>query len=193
MELLTEFPGLTRIDEAQAFGCVVEFAVFAVAPEAVLDKKFHLRAARAISAFQELPEQEPADIFRDPNCAANIVLDEKAGKAIKVAEFLGSDGNLKTLGLKERPQSREVSGGFAYAFADPPYPLTCPFASADKLFQSLNKELFASFADPVRLFEWNAPQTEYFAMGREWWGTYLWTVSVSRRSQIIAVAASASD
>ena len=64
---------------------------------------------------------------------------------------------------------------FCHAFLNPPYP-----------------PRFGHSAD-IEAYEWNTDYSDYFDDGREWWGTYFWTVYSPQNGLYTGIMGSATD
>lgn len=82
--------------------------------------------------------------------------------------------------------------GYGYAFGSPPYGLQATEEEASRLFNAINDALFGHGAT-LEIMKWSTDWSTYFASGREWWGSYLWTVKSSARPYIVALGASQTD
>jgi hypothetical protein len=118
------------------------------------------------------------------------------GQRVTPDAFLGSGWDRKS---RHATDDCEMTG-YAYAFFKPPHGLRNPGArpvfskaAAAELFRSVTDALFDGFSDSLTIFEWSADCSNYFDAGREWWGTFFWTVEVPRRNWIVGVAASTTD
>jgi len=103
------------------------------------------------------------------------------GTRIGLSQFLGS-------GFKERLEE-EIA--YVHAFSAPPYPMQTE--QMDVLFA----EMSAAFLDDLRadleIYHWSTDWSDYFKEGREWWGTYLWSVHRPGARQITVILGSATD
>lgn len=115
-----------------------------------------------------------------------ITLDEFIGPIWdrEGGQFLVADG---------RHLSGNDSVGYAYAFYAPPYNLSCPAGEAADLFRELTGALLGGFDEPLFVCEWATDCSNYFDAGREWWGTFFWTVESRDTGRVIGIAASATD
>lgn len=93
-----------------------------------------------------------------------------------------------------RGHSSHVGEGLIYAFTDPPYGLgaVAP-ADAGRWWEVIGRELFSSFRGELEIARWSSDWSTFFDPGREWWGTFWWTVVNRERGWIVVVAASSTD
>lgn len=89
-----------------------------------------------------------------------------------------------------------ITQGFAQAFTTPPYNLvrknTSPL-ELNKLFLSIIVQLFDIFNEKAVIFQWSDDWSNYFDAGKEWWGSFLWTVHNTSQNYMVGVAASTTD
>lgn len=111
------------------------------------------------------------------------------GRPVTVPEFLGPSWNPEQACFV--PSDERT--GYAAAFRDPPYPLRRSQVEALELFRAMTESLFAGFREPLAVYEWSTECSNYFDAGREWWGTFFWTVGVLGASSIVGVVASTTD
>ncbi|MDF1660714.1 MAG: hypothetical protein P1V97_03025 [Planctomycetota bacterium] len=88
----------------------------------------------------------------------------------------------------------EIGEGFAYALSNPPYNMRysdpCEF---NTLFQGLCFALFGGLSEELIIYRWDTNWSNYFDAGREWWGTFLWTIQRPGSSSISVIAGSTTD
>jgi len=82
--------------------------------------------------------------------------------------------------------------GYAYAFGSPPYGLQATEQEASALFNAINDALFGHGAT-LEIMKWSTDWSTYFAAGRAWWGSYLWTVRSSARPYVVVIGASQAE
>jgi hypothetical protein len=85
--------------------------------------------------------------------------------------------------------------GYARAFSDPPYGLSIrSLVKIERLFLDMWRELIGSFEPAeVEVYSWTTEQWSYWDAGREWWGSFLWTVRPPGDRPWVGIAASATD
>lgn len=96
----------------------------------------------------------------------------------------------KTKELKKSRSSIQIPEVTPYwfAFLDPPYPNS--YILSD--FIKLNKVLFP-FPDSCEVYRWKDDFSDYFEMGKEWWGTGCWSVYDFVTKSFVVIAASLTD
>lgn len=121
------------------------------------------------------------------------------GTRISAAEFFGSGyaGGTLVPNVEEHYSTFGDELDFTRAFCDPPYGLHGNYkrlARADlvELFEAVVQEVLDSPGDSTEIWSWSTDWSDYFAPGREWWGSACWTLD-SRDGSIIAVLASTTD
>lgn len=94
-----------------------------------------------------------------------------------------------------RVRAPELSGdgGLAYAYLYPPYNLHAENATRNSLFFGLLDQLLGGQRGDYVIRRWSAACSNYFDAGREWWGTYFWTVYPRGTRRIIGITGSATD
>jgi hypothetical protein len=152
---------------------------------------------RQTDAYFEALIRKPdyKDRRRDEFFRMTVNPDLLTGRVITVENFLGPWWDCRT---KRLARTRQVvygadMVGYAYAFFDPPYNLRCGDTEAAQLFCELTDVLFAGFPDSLIVYEWSTGCSNYFDAGREWWGTFFWTVEVPASDRLIGIAASTTD
>lgn len=88
----------------------------------------------------------------------------------------------------------EVGEGFAYAFSEPPYGMSSGGPKdLNTLFHGLCFALFGGLSEDLNIYRWETDWSNYFDAGREWWGTFLWTIQRPGSSNIAVIAGSTTD
>jgi hypothetical protein len=113
-----------------------------------------------------------------------------------------SDPPLATL-----DQMRIVSGGcqvpevgaggqFAYAFCQPPYPLSGRPSEVQALFAEIRDHILPP-GKQAAILDWSSPElprvSPYFEQGMEWWGVFLFSIHVPALKRLTLIAGSATD
>ena len=121
------------------------------------------------------------------------------GDRVSSAEFFGSGyvGGTLVPDIEEHYSMFGDELDFTRAFCDPPYGLHGRYkqlARSDlvELFDAVVQEVLRSPGDSTEIWSWSTDWSDYFAPGREWWGTACWTLD-SGEGSIIAVLASTTD
>ncbi|HEY4371118.1 MAG TPA: hypothetical protein VGN52_04195 [Burkholderiales bacterium] len=83
--------------------------------------------------------------------------------------------------------------GLVYAFAEPPYNLQLSAEETDALFHEIVQAYLGGLDERLEIFAWPADWSAYFDDGREWWGTFLWSVYRPGESHITVILGSATD
>ena len=83
---------------------------------------------------------------------------------------------------------------FCHAFLNPPYPPRFGHSAREtgQYFLGFCRRLFGNPAD-IEAYEWNTDCSDYFDDGREWWGTYFWTVYSPQNGLYTGIMGSATD
>jgi hypothetical protein len=83
--------------------------------------------------------------------------------------------------------------GLSGAYHDPPYGLFGERAEHNALFFDMLDHFFDGMQGSFTIFAWSDEASSYFDDGKEWWGTYFWTVHRNGSDRIVGVAASTTD
>ena len=114
------------------------------------------------------------------------------GQPISVDEFIGPR-NSRSDGFQQRSQNGfyygSVSSGFAFALMEPPHGIKNP----RECFLEFKRVVFSDFPDEMTVYAWETDGPSYFDAGREFWGTFFWTVQVSSKDPIMAIFGSTTD
>lgn len=81
----------------------------------------------------------------------------------------------------------------SHAFLDPPYPLSGTSNEQSAAFFTWLDMLFDGLQGDCVIFRWSDASSNYFEEGRDWWGTYFWTVHAAGTDRIVGLVASTSD
>lgn len=91
------------------------------------------------------------------------------------------------------PVRTHWNGSLADAYLDPPYGLSGPPAERNAAFFDALDLLFDGLRGDCTIRRWSDASSNYFDDGRDWWGTYFWTVHAAGTDRIVGLAASATD
>jgi hypothetical protein len=120
----------------------------------------------------------PASMFS----RVTVIPPGPVGRQITVQEFENGDG-----------QSGFATPGYRGAFQFPPYSLSPENKEAEQLYAEVNRAFFGDLNRVTELFTWSTEWSNYFDLGHEWWGAFLWTARPAPDGPIIWVAASSTD
>ena len=138
----------------------------------------------AVEFMKELGRKWSYQIACDPDIAIATPID--------TPRFLGRHYNLATRTLSFCTDAFGDDEGYAYVFGSPPYGLEATEAEASQLFNAINDALFGERSE-LEIMQWSTDWSTYFALGKQWWGAYLWTVRSSQREYVVALGASQTD
>lgn len=130
---------------------------------------------------------------------------EPIGEQISVAEFVGFDYQKQSVNVKDY---RDYD--LAYALLEPPYGLRLEIDAkhgSEEYYELQAKEftnlyrmflndflLFSKYSkDDFIIYSWSDDWSNFFDAGKEWWGTYYYTVYNKRNNTIIVLGASETD
>jgi hypothetical protein len=90
----------------------------------------------------------------------------------------------------------DQDGQFAYAFANPPYPLKGPSDQIQQVFDDVRRTLLPP-GDACVITDWTSSDldevSDYFAAGKEWWGMFLFTIRDTTTGRMTVIIGSATD
>jgi hypothetical protein len=134
--------------------------------------------------------------------------DRSSGQLLKHGDYRTDDGReLKNPKLAELEGVKLMSGAspgpepgaggqFAYAFSNPPYSLH----ARPREVQALFDEICGFILPPLQwseILDWSSPRlpdvSDYFEMGMEWWGVFLFSIHVPALERLTIVAGSTTD
>jgi hypothetical protein len=144
----------------------------------------------------------------------DFTLLKSSGKEITVSEFIGNAVTLEK--HKERlqrlPESaiyynyckpykeRTMGSGFTYAFFESPYGISIKRKREAERDNYTNGKFFFEFCyalftdlSQIEVYEWSTDCSNYFDIGKDWWGTFFYTVYNPLRDCYIGIVASESD
>ena len=177
------------LNDFDAAGVPMEFA-FLPRDIAVDEPQRHREAAvagmrllaRRLDCYFEhlaISQQTPREIYW------KLTIDEMplAGESIPVDEFLGAG-----LDVAENDRLQVAHRGFVYAFTTSAHPVR----NASAHLRTAITEVLDDLTGAV-IWQWNDGWSNYFDAGKEWWGTFCWTIEIPRRNRIVFAAASTTD
>ncbi|RVT97129.1 hypothetical protein EOD42_09905 [Rhodovarius crocodyli] len=134
--------------------------------------------------------------------------DAAQGLLLKRGEYVTADGvtlvnppftllegvRIRT-GMGQVPEMG-AGGQFAYAFAEPPYPLTAPPGEVQAAFAGI-RDFILPPGQAAEILDWSSPElarvAPYFEQGAEWWGMFLFSIHVPALKRLTIIAGSATD
>jgi hypothetical protein len=134
--------------------------------------------------------------------------DRGSGQLLKLGDYATDDGRklrnpklVRLEGVKIMSGAAPVpdsgtGGEFAYAFANPPYPLRARPSEVQSLFDEISR-----FVLPPphwnEILDWTSPRltevSDYFEAGMEWWGVFLFSIHVPALKRLTIVVGSTTD
>ncbi|MGY3777085.1 hypothetical protein [Isobaculum melis] len=85
-------------------------------------------------------------------------------------------------------KDKELVESYHHAFVDPPY----GNSTGRKDFKKLNQLIFPNQQDLI-IYRWNDDWSDYFDAGKEWWGTFYWTIYDPTSKRMTIIGGSATD
>lgn len=92
---------------------------------------------------------------------------------------------------KRFPQN---NGNFVYAFMNPPYSISTGNTIRERgeyLIEFMNY-FFSDFHN-IEIMKWSTDCSQFFDAGKEWWGTFFWTIYNPKKDWYIGVCGSSTD
>jgi hypothetical protein len=134
--------------------------------------------------FEPPPKERP--ITRDT--FFRIQIDQSKAEAMRGPRIAPNDFMGVRASQMRVDSPPEAVPGFAFAVLDPPHGHIDP-RSLDDLVASVVKGITSNST----IFAWPTDWSNYSDAGREWWGSFLWTVANPDSSRIVVIAASSTD
>ncbi|WP_282628374.1 hypothetical protein [Empedobacter sedimenti] len=90
--------------------------------------------------------------------------------------------------------SEYISCGFCDAFLDPPHSLGIgkTIKERGQYFMDFIESFFLDIHQ-LEIYSWSVDSSDYFEMGKEWWGSFFWTVYNPVKNIYIGIIASTTD
>ncbi len=141
---------------------------------------------------------------------------EPKGTKIGYREFLGTgfdfeNRRVNLFDYSENSKSSGVFEGLAHALLDPPYKINLGMRDqklsveygieeqkrmTEFLLQFLEQILlikeFSGF-EKLEIYSWSDDWSNYFNAGKEWWGTFFWTILNRKQKTITVIGGSSTD
>lgn len=157
--------------------------IAAIAAMEVIDKRLE------DWALEKATENFPADRF----FRVHITNKEIEGKKITCTEFWGSDDAFPKP-LNGSSQIIPNANGYKTAFFNPPHSLWGNIFEQLTLFNELNALLLSPWGDDnLEIYQWPNDWSNYFDAGKEWWGTFFWTIYNRKKELFIIIGGSSTD
>ena len=199
-----------------------QFAYTTAAANEAERREYHLATAshtlHAVIAERNVQAAQRAARYQVPAPAAlaqHFSLQADMGCKISAAEFYGSQLDLQHTRLIVRGQGSQFgrflyhdsgtdvehtiarktpSSAFCHAFLNPPYPARFGQTAREtgEYFLDFCRRLFGSL-NHIEAYAWSTDCSDYFTDGREWWGTYFWTVYSPQNRLYTGITGSATD
>ncbi len=143
--------------------------------------------------------------------------DGMTGERITMEQFLGPYFDIKTKHLFARGRHRDFLNdyfrageeeskknivfsagtspqheGYAYSFSEPPYSVRIHGIELQQLFDEMVKTVLGDLPSDAVIYRWNTDCSNYFDAGKEWWGSFFWTLYLPD-GRFVGIAASTTD
>ena len=147
--------------------------------------------------FENLPEFDMGPVFR-PSFDLKPLKEIKP-REITREEFYGTSFDPKTRRLTEKQcyaEPGQSTGEFAYAFAHPAIPMGNVMERLQSIFEEVDRLIFPEGCS-FSILDWSdrklKSMSDYYDAGFEYWGAFLFTIYVPKKSKITVISASSSD
>jgi hypothetical protein len=114
---------------------------------------------------------------------------------ITPANFFGNAVDLKAntvnLDLIKQPSSQIGVSNYTEAFFNPALGLNDKQLAVTQ-FTSLNELIFGDLTG-LKIYDWDTSFSNYFDAGKEWWGSFAWSVYSPSRNILTVIFASSTD
>ncbi|MEM9007689.1 MAG: hypothetical protein AAGE59_29710 [Cyanobacteria bacterium P01_F01_bin.86] len=183
-----------KLDES---GSVVDIGFISAPPNLGAAELHYFAALEAMRLFQSRIDCYFAYLAQDTGTDRSdywsISIDTEAlvGKMISVDEFIGAGYQINhgVITAVETSQPDEPPG-LGYAVCEPPHGTS---DDSMPLLTELVTTLFSGFSEPHTIYQWNSDWSNYFDHGKEWWGTFFWTVHLPQSQVVVGMGASTTD
>ncbi|WP_118974795.1 hypothetical protein [Taibaiella koreensis] len=197
----------------ETLGGIIDFKVFRIG-EAASPAAAHTAVARLmLDLLQEDNDNDFKQLGAPSGTVAeqyynlrNRQLDAGEGTAVTLKQFFGPYFDLETRGLVSPGQaglsSEAVSQandfvikGYTDAFLNPPHSFgqgNMTIAELEAYFNAFNAYFFGDTGHCV-VYAWPVDCSGYFDAGKEWWGSYFWTVYNPGKDWYVGIAVSGTD
>lgn len=109
-------------------------------------------------------------------------------------KLLGEKINYEEFLENKAEDNKYFINGYKKAFFEPPYGLRGTIEEQEKLFNDINIKYLSPFNDEnLEIYSWNDEWSNYFDSGKEYWGTFFWTIYNKEKDIFIAIGASTTD
>lgn len=116
------------------------------------------------------------------------------GRNITFEEFWGNDNAFKKEISSGMAWSIPSVDGYKTAFFNPPHDLRGKLEDQIEIFEQLNEALFGEMTQSnLNIYSWTVNWSNYFDAGKEWWGSFYWTLENLEKSNVIVIGASSTD
>lgn len=195
MEIVQPRPLIRRLLRViEECGGVVDVFFAAVDQYSLAPEELHRRAASlGLEALKQRMDEQAEELARryemeygtNPEHLFRVKLvpgHVPVGKRISTDEFMHGPRD---------SDPRELPEGFVHAFCDPPYGLRR--ANPMRLLSTFRRLVLHQLAPETEIWQWDTEGSNYFDAGKEWWGSFFWTVQPPPGRIIVALLASTTD
>jgi hypothetical protein len=187
------------IKQAKAIGVVLDYVVLKGANQGIsseLHKEAALLGMEIIDqrlekwALAKASREYPFEKF----FRVQIFTRDISGEKITFAKFWGTDDAFPEVKDGGKCCVFPENEGYKTAFFNPPYGLRGNIEEQLELFAGINQALLAPMNDAnLWIYRWPDHWSNYFEAGKEWRGTFYWTIYNREKDLLIVVGASSSD
>jgi hypothetical protein len=117
-----------------------------------------------------------------------------SAKIISFREFWGSDDALPRMMSYGKCWAIPNIDGYKTAFFNPPHGLRGTFEEQIIRFNAINHLIFSPMNDEnLEILQWPDDWSNYFDAGKEWWGTFFWTIYNKAKNIFMVLGGSTTD
>jgi hypothetical protein len=170
-------------------GGVLEF-VFLQAQQELPASELHRAAALAGMAAIDRFYEEHARRYAVPlDARFRITWDATrlVGEHVSFETFWGTDDEVIRSGVVPNVN------GYKTAFFLPPYNMRGDEQEKQQLFAHINALTLGPDPSACEIFSWGTDWSNYFDAGKEWWGTFFWTLRQPGSDLFTVIGASSTD
>lgn len=115
-------------------------------------------------------------------------------KKILLSEFWGNDDAFPKKMDGGKCWDIPNADGYKTAFFNPPYGLRGTLEEQIIEFNEINYLIFSPINDKnLKIYKWPDNWSNYFDAGKEWWGTFFWTIYNKEKNIFIVLGGSTTD
>ena len=151
------------------------------------DSGVEIKLKEFLGPYYDLERDKPIvrGVKGNDTCNSYFYFDEDEEVKIKI--------DIQSI-INDYQKKFSYSNGFVYAFMEPPYSIATGKTIKEKgeyLIEFIN--YFFSNLNQIEIMKWSTDCSPFFDSGKEWWGTYFWTVYNPKKDWYIGICGSETD